>query len=99
MIKRSEGIIVNISSLAGKRSLPKSSIYCASKFALEAYTENLRCELKTTNINVINIRPPVINNTNFFNGKFVEKEIDSNFEKKIKKFNKMSTDIISKKIL
>ena len=99
MIKRNEGIIVNISSLAGKRSLPKSSIYCASKFALEAYTESLRCELKTTNINVINIRPPVINNTNFFNGKFVEKEIDSNFEKKIKKFNKMSTDIISKKIL
>ena len=99
MIKKNCGVIVNISSLAGKRSLPTSSIYCASKFALEAYTESLRCELKTTNINVINIRPSFINNTNFFNGKFVKDEPGSIFEKKIKKVNKMSSDIISKKIL
>jgi len=100
MIKKKQGSIVNISSWGGKRSLPISSIYCASKSALEAYTESLRCELKTSNINIINIRPSVINNTNFFNGKFVKKEeFGSNIEKKIKEVNKMSSDIIAKKIL
>ena len=99
MIQKNQGTIVNISTWGGKRSLPTSSIYCASKFALEAYTESLRCELKTTNINVLNIRPSVISNTNFFNGKFMKKELSSSFEKKIKKINITSSDIIAKKIL
>ena len=99
MIKKKQGAIINISSLGGKRSLPTSSIYCASKFALEAYTESLRCELKTTNINVLNVRPSIISNTNFFNGKFMKKELSSDFEIKIKGINKISSDIIAKKIL
>ena len=99
MIKKKQGSIINISSLGGKRSLPTSSIYCASKFALEAYTESLRCELKTTNINVLNVRPSIISNTNFFNGKFMKKELSSDFEIKIKGINKISSDIIAKKIL
>ena len=99
MIKKKQGAIINISSLGGKRSLPTSSIYCASKFALEAYTESLRCELKTTNINVLNVRPSIISNTNFFNGKFMKKELSSDFEIKIKEINKISSDIIAKKIL
>ena len=99
MIKKKQGAIINISSLGGKRSLPTSSIYCASKFALEAYTESLRCELKTTNINFLNVRPLIISNTNFFNGKFMKKELSSDFEIKIKGINKISSDIIAKKIL
>ena len=99
MIKKKQGAIINISSLGGKLSLPTSSIYCASKFALEAYTESLRCELKTTNINVLNVRPSIISNTNFFNGKFMKKELSSDFEIKIKGINKISSDIIAKKIL
>ena len=99
MIKKKQGAIINISSLGGKRSLPTGSIYCASKFALEAYTESLRCELKTTNINVLNVRPLIISNTNFFNGKFMKKELSSDFEIKIKGINKISSDIIAKKVL
>ena len=99
MIKKKQGAIINISSLGGKRSLPTSSIYCASKFALEAYTESLRCELKTANINVLTVRPSIISNTNFFNGKFMKKELSSDFEIKIKGINKISSDIIAKKIL
>ena len=34
LLKRGEGRIVNISSGAGKRGIPKLSIYCASKFAV-----------------------------------------------------------------
>ena len=99
MIKKNKGTIVNISSLGGARSIPTNSVYCASKFALEAYTESLRSELKTTNINVINVRPSVINNTNYFNGKFMNKNLGSKLEKKIKKISKMSPDIAAKKIL
>ena len=99
MIKKNKGTIVNISSLGGARSIPTNSVYCASKFALEAYTESLRSELKTTNINVINVRPTVIDNTNYFNGKFMNKNLGSKLEKKIKKISKMSPDIAAKKIL
>ena len=99
MIKKNKGTIVNISSLGGARSIPTNSVYCASKFALEAYTESLRSELKTTNINVINVRPSVIDNTNYFNGKFMNKNLGSKLEKKIKKISKMSPDIAAKKIL
>ena len=99
MIKKNKGTIVNISSLGGARSIQTNSVYCASKFALEAYTESLRSELKTTNINVINVRPSVINNTNYFNGKFMNKNLGSKLEKKIKKISKMSPDIAAKKIL
>ena len=99
MIKKNKGTIVNISSLGGARSIPTNSVYCASKFALEAYTESLRSELKTTNINVINVRPSIIDNTNYFNGKFMNKNLGSKLEKKIKKISKMSPDIAAKKIL
>ena len=99
MIKRNKGIIVNISSLGGKRSLPTNSMYCASKFALEGYLESLRCELKYSKIKVINIRPSFINNTNFYNGKYIDKELGSNFENNLKTINKMSADDTAKIIV
>ena len=99
MIKRNKGVIVNISSLGGKRSFPTNSMYCASKFALEAYTESLRSELKLTNIKIVNIRPSFIKNTKFFDGKYVSKELGSNYENNIKEANKMSADDTAKIIL
>jgi NAD(P)-dependent dehydrogenase (short-subunit alcohol dehydrogenase family) len=46
------GHIVNVSSLAGVSSIPFLGMYCASKFALEGYTEALRHEVKPFNIRV-----------------------------------------------
>jgi NADP-dependent 3-hydroxy acid dehydrogenase YdfG len=44
MIERGSGQIVNISSVAGKRVMPGSSVYSATKFAVRAISEGLRME-------------------------------------------------------
>lgn len=51
-IKKSKGSIVFISSLAGIRGLPNSSIYCASKMALKGLAQSLKIELSDTGIHV-----------------------------------------------
>ncbi len=51
------GCIINISSIAGKRSTPANGAYSASKFALEALSDALRLELAPFGINVVVIEP------------------------------------------
>lgn len=51
-IKESKGSIVFISSLAGIRGLPNSSIYCASKMALKGLAQSLKIELAGTGIHI-----------------------------------------------
>jgi len=51
------GHIINISSVAGKRGLPLSGIYCATKFALNGISEALRVEVKASGIDVSVINP------------------------------------------
>lgn len=46
------GVIVNVSSGAGLFTLPMISLYCASKFALEGFSEALAYELASQNIAV-----------------------------------------------
>lgn len=46
------GAILNVSSGAGLFTLPLISLYCASKFALEGFTESLSYELASQNIAV-----------------------------------------------
>lgn len=59
------GRIVNVSSLAGKVSVPLMGAYCASKFALEAFSDALRAEVKPAGIRVILVEPgPVSTNFN-----------------------------------
>eukprot|EP00339_Tiarina_fusa_P011249 CAMPEP_0117019996 /NCGR_PEP_ID=MMETSP0472-20121206/15257_1 /TAXON_ID=693140 ORGANISM="Tiarina fusus, Strain LIS" /NCGR_SAMPLE_ID=MMETSP0472 /ASSEMBLY_ACC=CAM_ASM_000603 /LENGTH=230 /DNA_ID=CAMNT_0004725085 /DNA_START=366 /DNA_END=1054 /DNA_ORIENTATION=- len=49
--------IINISSGAGRISLPSCGQYCASKYALEALTDALRMELKPWKISVSLVEP------------------------------------------
>ncbi|PSF38412.1 oxidoreductase [Aphanothece hegewaldii CCALA 016] len=59
------GRIVNISSLGGRMAFPAGGLYSSSKFALEAFSDVLRMELKGFNIKVSVVEPgPVI--TEFF---------------------------------
>jgi NAD(P)-dependent dehydrogenase (short-subunit alcohol dehydrogenase family) len=51
------GIIINMSSLAGRISLPFQGFYSATKFAIEAYTEALRMEVRPFGIGVSMIEP------------------------------------------
>ncbi|MEX2512242.1 MAG: SDR family oxidoreductase [Cyclobacteriaceae bacterium] len=61
------GVIINVSSLAGRISLSPLGIYSASKFALEALTEALAQELKSHNIRVSLVEPGIINTEMAFN--------------------------------
>lgn len=54
------GRIVNISSVAGKISRPLTSVYSATKFALEAISDGLRLELAPFGIKVVIIEPGFI---------------------------------------
>jgi short-subunit dehydrogenase len=57
MREQGSGHIINVSSVAGKRGLPLSGIYCATKFALNGLSEALRLELRDAGIHVSLIHP------------------------------------------
>jgi NAD(P)-dependent dehydrogenase (short-subunit alcohol dehydrogenase family) len=63
--KNKGGLILNISSGAGVFTLPMLSLYCASKFALEGFSESLSYELVSQNIIVKIIEPGGVVSTNF----------------------------------
>jgi short-subunit dehydrogenase len=56
-VKRKEGMIVGVSSLADNRGFSGSGFYCASKAAASIYLEGLRVELKHYGIKVITVKP------------------------------------------
>lgn len=65
MKQQQQGMIVNISSLAGYVGLPRWSLYHASKFGLRGLTESLRLELKPYGIHVMGVYPGPVR-TGFF---------------------------------
>jgi NAD(P)-dependent dehydrogenase (short-subunit alcohol dehydrogenase family) len=60
MRQRRSGAIINISSVAGSFSNPPMTAYCASKWALEAMSESLACEMKTFGVRVALVKPGII---------------------------------------
>ena len=59
MRAQKDGLILNISSIVGRRSMPGIGVYCASKFALNAISESFRLELKDDNIRIVSFYPGV----------------------------------------
>lgn len=57
MREQGGGRIINISSINSKLSIPIGSLYCASKAALELFTDALRIELAPWGIKVILVIP------------------------------------------
>ena len=57
MRARGDGVIVNVSSVVGKRSMPGNGAYCATKFALQALSESLRVELAGSGVAVVVVCP------------------------------------------
>ncbi len=55
--KQKHGVIVNVSSIAGRFGIPFLSPYCAGKFALEGLSESLYYELLPFNIRIKLIEP------------------------------------------
>lgn len=55
------GAVVNISSIAGKVPLPWLTLYSASKFAINAFSDGLRMELNPFGIHVLCVCPGYVN--------------------------------------
>ncbi len=69
MMARSSGHLVGISSLAGRRALPESAAYCASKAALSAFLESLRIDLHRAGIRVTDVQPGFVATAQTSHGK------------------------------
>ena len=88
---QNQGKIINISSVSGLRSNPFTAPYCSSKYALEAFSDSLRCELMLYGVDVILIEPGPFKTEiwdktpNPDNNEF----IGSDYEDSLKKFYKL----------
>jgi NAD(P)-dependent dehydrogenase (short-subunit alcohol dehydrogenase family) len=51
------GYIINITSMAAQMGLPYRGVYCASKFAVEGYSESLSQEVACEGIHVVIVEP------------------------------------------
>ncbi|MCX7208581.1 MAG: SDR family oxidoreductase [Proteobacteria bacterium] len=60
MVARKHGTIINISSIAGRKTFPSHVAYCGSKFAVHAISENLREEVAGSDVRVITIAPGAV---------------------------------------
>ena len=50
-------MVVNVGSILGHRGLPLNTEYCASKFALQGFSESLRAEFAKLGIDVLVVSP------------------------------------------
>lgn len=60
MVERKHGTIINISSVAGRKTFPNHVAYVGTKFAVHGLSENLREELSPHNVRVITIAPGAV---------------------------------------
>ncbi|MBY7766604.1 SDR family oxidoreductase [Vibrio fluvialis] len=60
MKARNTGTIINISSIAGKKTFPDHAAYCGTKFAVHAISENVREEVAASNVRVTTIAPGAV---------------------------------------
>lgn len=56
-LAQKRGHLVGVSSLAGRRGLPGSAVYSASKAALSTFLESLRIDLASARIKVTDVQP------------------------------------------
>lgn len=62
MRKKQDGLIINVSSIAGKRAIELGGVaYCASKFAMTALGTAVSNELRNEGIRVTNVYPGEVN--------------------------------------
>jgi len=103
------GKIINISSVSGVIAFPFLSPYCASKFALEAFSDSLRRELLIYGIDVIKIAPGAIKTPIWKKSEKISQEVlNSDYGPSIKKFQQhtrksaqaaMESDELARRIL
>jgi len=60
MVKKGDGHIINVGSMAGKEVYEKGNVYCATKHAVEALTKAMRIDMLRDNIKVTSISPGLV---------------------------------------
>ena len=97
LIEKKSGHIINISSVAGRVVFPAGSVYCATKFAVAAFTEGLRQELSVRkNIRVTSIEPGVVQTE--LTNTITEKSLEA-FVEKHKEMEGLQAEDISNAII
>jgi NAD(P)-dependent dehydrogenase (short-subunit alcohol dehydrogenase family) len=68
MRPRDRGVIVQVGSALGERSIPLQSAYCGAKHAINGFTSSLRCELMhdKSGVRVTVVQMPAVNTPQFF---------------------------------
>lgn len=69
MVKRNEGHVINVGSVAGDAAYAKGNVYCGTKAAVKAITDGLRIDVAETAVRVTNLKPGLVE-TNFSNVRF-----------------------------
>lgn len=57
LVRKAQGHIINLSSVLGFSGLPLMSMYCASKFAVEGWSEALKYEVAALGVQVSVVQP------------------------------------------
>ncbi|MGY5452709.1 SDR family oxidoreductase [Agarivorans sp. MS3-6] len=60
MKQRQQGTIINVSSIAGRKTFPSHAAYCGTKFSVHAISENIREEVAGDNVRVTVIAPGAV---------------------------------------
>jgi 3-hydroxy acid dehydrogenase / malonic semialdehyde reductase len=60
MLKRGQGHVINIGSIAGYEVYPGGNVYCATKFAVRALSKGMRIDLNGTPIRVSEVAPGMV---------------------------------------
>ena len=78
MKEKGFGQIINLFSGVGKRGLPGGSSYSSSKFALNGFSESIRVELMSDNIDVMLFSPGLVN-SNFAKNTIIHGNLKNTF--------------------
>ncbi len=69
MVKRNQGHVINIGSVAGDAAYAGGNVYCATKAAVKAISDGLRIDVADSCVRVTNVKPGLVE-TNFSNVRF-----------------------------
>jgi len=91
MINKKSGVIINVSSGAGKAGFENLSAYCASKFGMMGLTESVAWEVANHNIKVMTICPGEVDTK-------MQEDADSRYYN-LNKNKMLKPQIVAEKIL
>jgi 3-hydroxy acid dehydrogenase / malonic semialdehyde reductase len=95
MLKKNQGHIINIGSVAGHGCYPSGNVYCATKHAVRALSKSLRMDLLGTAIRVSEIDPGAVE-TEFSEVRWNDKE---KAKKLYQGFNPLTAEDIADAVL